>query len=289
MYKNICEHKLRNCNWMTETWLKQQRCRPNFLLISFPLIYHLQSQKESHSSRFTPLRVRRERTRALLLKMQYPSVVLFYGARGKVWVKKRKKYHQVNACNTVTCLINIMGLILPGLSSAYVGERVNARFGAGAQAGSASRESKLHIVPPGHCPRWGTLSCGPAFLQLPEKPPNVQMEMEACETTIRYSMFWAGKRVTKRIFLLGILKAEINPRHLFNLYPCKQWMHILLSKLDLYCGASLSSVNTRGRKRRNSGFLLFHLFTVDRCFPRTQIWDEDWGGLFFSPLNKITH
>lgn len=52
----------------------------------------------------------------------------------------------MNACNTVTCLINIMGLILPGLSSAYVGERGKAHSRAGAQAGSASRESKLHVL-----------------------------------------------------------------------------------------------------------------------------------------------
>lgn len=58
--------------------------------------------------------------------MQPLSVVLFYGRVAKCELKK-KKNHQVNACNTVTCLINIMGLILPGLSSAYVGEGVKAR------------------------------------------------------------------------------------------------------------------------------------------------------------------
>lgn len=161
--KIIWEHKFKNCSWMTKSSLKQKCCRPNFFLISFPS-YNASSPLQWNSFWFTPLCVRKEWTHAFLLKTQYHSEVLFYGAHGKVRVKKKKlkgcnkkkrkkkNNHQVNACNTVTCLINIMGLILPGLSSAYVGERGKAHSRAGAQAGSASREGKIHILHRLHCP-----------------------------------------------------------------------------------------------------------------------------------------
>ena len=186
-----------------------------------------------------------------------------------------------------------MGLILPGLSSAYVGERGKAHSRAGAQAGSASRESKLHILHRLYCPRWCTPSWFPSSLQLPsEKPQKVQMEMEVCEMSIRYSMFWVGKQVTRRSLLVTILKwtAESNPWHLFNSYPCKQWIHIPLSKLKLRCGASLSRVNItleKGEKKKwispfpfVYGGSLFSLYT-----------DLGWGlgRVFFSPLRKMPH
>lgn len=55
-----------------------------------------------------------------------------------------------------------MGLILPGLSSAYVGERGKARSRAGAQAGSASRESKLRT--PHRLPSLAYTFLDPLFL-----------------------------------------------------------------------------------------------------------------------------
>jgi len=59
-----------------------------------------------------------------------------------------------------------------------------------------------------------------------------------------------GEQVTRRILLLATLKwtAESNQWHLFNSYPCKQWINSFLSKLKLYCRASLSRVNVTEEK-----------------------------------------
>lgn len=103
--------------------------------------------------------------------------------------------------------------------------------------------------------------------------------------SIRYSMFWVGKQVMRRILLLAIIKgtAESNPcTYLTNILVNNE--HTFFSEMKLYCVASLSRANkTHEKGEEKNKWISFSIYMWWTLFSLyTDLWWRLGRGIFLS-------